>query len=564
MKKANVIILFVLTSLMCFSIDRVDLESKITDAIIYPEWAYVTRKADVTLPKGHVRLYVGNLPPWIDSNSIQVNIRNLKGGKIIGATTGSVYSAEITEKEVKELSDKIKELKEKIEDFNADINALMKERDYLYGLSQWSSEKAIDDKQSGTLNIETVKSMNDYIKKSISENYRNEIEIKRKSIVINQELNSYNRKWAEMQSKANIEHKEIAIDVETNGGSFDIEVSYLISGASWYPVYDVRIDNDNRNLDVEYFAMIQQTTGEDWKDVKFKLSTIKPYLVREKPELAPWYVNQGNLNNTNFSRSQNEDYKQGLLDIQKKQESFNKSYNLNAYENYSKNIMDIEEVVRQVEERGTTVEFIVEGNYSVKSDGIQVKTAINKFSLVAGKKFSAAPAISKSTYVSGSIKNTSNMPLLPGIISIYKNGNFIGKSKTGFISDKEKFDLFMGLEDRVKVSRNMDIKKSTTSFTGNNRRIRVGYTIEIQNFLSDDVSVEVSDQIPVSQNSAIKVKLTSNDPKADKIDKGILTWFVKLGSNEKRTVYFEFEMEYPSDYEIKNFDQIEKQLENMY
>jgi uncharacterized protein (TIGR02231 family) len=190
--------------------------------------------------------------------------------------------------------------------------------------------------------------------------------------------------------------------------------------------------------------------------------------------------------------------------------------------------------------------------------------AIDKFPLSAEKKFSAAPVISKSTYVSGLIKNTSDMPLLPGMISVYRNGNFIGKSKTGFISDKEKFDLFMGLEDRIKVTRNIDVKKSTTTVIGNNTKLKIGYSIEVQNFISESVVVDVSDQIPVSQNSSIKVRFNTNDPKPDKVEKGILTWKMTLAANEKKSVYFEFEIEYPTDYNINNFDELRKQLDNMY
>jgi uncharacterized protein (TIGR02231 family) len=558
-------ILVMMMTDICFSSNDIDLDSKITSAIVYPQWAYVTRTADVTLTKGLSRLYLKNLPPWIDSNSIQVNISNFEGNRIIGATTESVFSAEIEEQDIKDVRDKIKSLNEKLEDYDSDINTLLKEREYLNGLTVWGREYANDEKQNGKMNLEEIKAFNSYVKTSISENFKNEIGIKRKISEVNSELALYNKKWAESQSKVNIEHKQIMIDLETKGGTYRVNVSYLISGASWYPVYDVRIDRDNKNLDVEYYAMIQQTTGEDWQDAKFKLSTIKPYLVREKPELAPWYVNLGNINQTNFSRTENEDYKKDLNDIQEQQKTFfSKSKNRSGYENYSKNSVDIDEVVRQVEERGTTVEFMIEGTYSVKSDGNQIKMAVDKFSLNAEKKFSSAPAISKSTYVSGSIKNTSNKPILPGVISVYRNGNFIGKSKIGFISDKEKFDLFMGLEDRIKVTRDIDVKKSMTTITGNTSRMKIGYTIELQNFTSESVVIDVSDQIPVSQNSSIKVRMNTNDPKPDRIDKGVLTWKVSMAANEKKTIYFEFEMEYPTEANLNNFKELKKQIDNMY
>ena len=39
-----------------------------------------------------------------------------------------------------------------------------------------------------------------------------------------------------------------------------------------------------------------------------------------------------------------------------------------------------------------------------------------------------------------------------------------------------------------------------------------------------------------------------NFPKVDKNDKGILLWKVTLNPSEKKSLYFEFEVEYPKDY----------------
>ena len=40
--------------------------------------------------------------------------------------------------------------------------------------------------------------------------------------------------------------------------------SYLVHNAGWTPKYDLRVISANKTMQVSYFGMIQQNTGEDW------------------------------------------------------------------------------------------------------------------------------------------------------------------------------------------------------------------------------------------------------------------------------------------------------------
>lgn len=574
-------ILIFLIALFCcisliYTLENIDVDSKISHVIIYPEWAYVTRKADVTLKKGITKLTFKKLPTWIDPESIQVKVNPFNDFKIIGTAANTIYLNQISEKDALNIQKKIIELSDMVEDINSEMEALKSEKEYILGLKKWTINKNEKDKEGepGKISLKDIQDLNLYIKNTLNENLKKENELKRNIRAILPELEANKKKWSEMQSIATLEQKEITIEIESNAaGQVELFVSYLISGASWYPIYDSRSNIDSKTVELEYCAVIQQSTGEDWTEAQFRLSTIRPYLVREIPELNPWYVDNTNIGfdksniKNNFSRSKSGEYEANLKTIQEKQRDYNK-LNQNrdekqAYENYQRGNENFSDVIRQVEERGTTVEFNLKGTYTVKTDGKSVKMIIDKTNLEASKRYSAIPSISMNTYVTGTIKNDSTLPFLPGIVSVYKNGNFIGKSKINFVAEKEKFELFMGLEERIKISRTLDVKKSSSSILSSKRILRVGYIIEIQNFLNDSITIDVSDQIPVSQNNSIKIKLAAIDPKIDKNDKGVLTWKIEVNPSEKKSLYFEFEIEYPKDFELKNAVEIERYLENM-
>ncbi len=47
-------------------------------------------------------------------------------------------------------------------------------------------------------------------------------------------------------------------------GEIQLRVSYVVSNASWSPKYDLRVSSADRTMDVNYFGMVEQNTGEDW------------------------------------------------------------------------------------------------------------------------------------------------------------------------------------------------------------------------------------------------------------------------------------------------------------
>ena len=76
-------------------------------------------------------------------------------------------------------------------------------------------------------------------------------------------------------------------------------VSYVVSNASWSSAYDIRVFTKDKSmkvpslslsfpllstpglalsfpLQVQYYGLIKQQTGEDWKDARISLSTAQP------------------------------------------------------------------------------------------------------------------------------------------------------------------------------------------------------------------------------------------------------------------------------------------------
>ncbi len=93
---------------------------------------------------------------------------------------------------------------------------------------------------------------------------------------------------AQMGTAGRKQEHFVAVAVESQGaGEFELELTYSVRGASWQPLYDVRVAiNQNTQaanasdsegaLTLGYGAMLSQQTGEDWTDVALTLSTARP------------------------------------------------------------------------------------------------------------------------------------------------------------------------------------------------------------------------------------------------------------------------------------------------
>ncbi len=48
-------------------------------------------------------------------------------------------------------------------------------------------------------------------------------------------------------------------------------ISYVVSNAGWTPKYDLRVSSSERTMQVTYFGLVKQSTGEDWSVTVYRL-----------------------------------------------------------------------------------------------------------------------------------------------------------------------------------------------------------------------------------------------------------------------------------------------------
>ncbi|KAG5445596.1 Protein f37c4.5 [Clonorchis sinensis] len=74
-----------------------------------------------------------------------------------------------------------------------------------------------------------------------------------------------------------VSSKELHVLLESKSSeSPTLELSYSVERATWNPCYDIRLSSSSATLQITYYGLVSQTTGEDWEPDKLTLSTVHP------------------------------------------------------------------------------------------------------------------------------------------------------------------------------------------------------------------------------------------------------------------------------------------------
>ena len=167
-----------------------------------------------------------------------------------------------------------------------------------------------------------------------------------------------------------------------------LEVSYVVSNAGWKPLYDVRAVDTKSNVQLGYKANVFQSTGEEWKNVKLKLSTGNPTQNGVKPTLNPWYLNFYQplvfKNNSGFL---NNNAPQGM--------SFTMEDRAEQ-----KEVMVTSGSSVTVDQNQLSTDFNIATPYSIPSDGKKYLVDVQTFSLPAEYIYSAVPKLGQGCFSS--------------------------------------------------------------------------------------------------------------------------------------------------------------------
>lgn len=516
------------------------VNATVTAVTLYPGRAAVTRTASLNLQPGAYDLRFTNLPESVQPDTLQARTGNGGGGlKVLSVDFVQEAAVDVAvTPEVADIDKHIKRLEQALRAMSDQRAIIQSQQDFLDALTIRTTADASNAGGSAQLDLDAVKKQMDFIT-----NERKRLQSLSASLDVEQpnmqaEIAAARANRAAAAAKVNSTRTAVVSVVTPTPFTGDVGLTYLVAGADWSPAYNIRASAELNSVQVEYDAVLQQRTGEDWNDVRLTLSTAQPTVAANPPELAPWYVDiarpelERGMTNGRAGSVDAEAFRRSPADKAKAEIDIDGD---GFFEGVAADA--------QVAGAGPSVTFELPRAVTIKSNSDrQQRTRIASIDSASMFVHVATPLLGESTYLRGDLINRSPYQLLGGPASIFVGQDYVGPTVMRSVAPAGEYQLHFGIDQAVKVKRQL-VRKTTenTGLLSGGRRTISEYRLVIDNGTGHDITLELWDRIPVSRNEEIQIELTEPSVRlasdqhylTEQRPTGLLKWWLTIPASSR-------------------------------
>ena len=540
------------------------VSSQLTSATVYRDRAVVTRIAHVDLATGETQLSFEKLPAGLVEQSLQVSGRGTSSATILDVSARTTFVEATPDARIAALEDEIKGIEKKARALN-DRAAVLDQQRTLLGRIE-TTVTTPPGKDSTAVIRPTFDEWQKLL--TFADDNRSKLAAEQQTLDTQREditakLNALNAQLNQLRGQAGggRSFKTVIIRVSAaKAGSLDLSLAYAVPGASWIPSYDARLRGEERAVELTYFGIVRQNTGEDWKNIALTLSTARPSLGGGAPELNPWIVD---VYRPIPMQTMGGARKKEMAEGYSTRQQFNNMpasapAPMVAGEIMADELKEASLATATVDNSATSASFKIAATATILSDNTPQKVGIASAKLAAKLQYQSTPRAQETAFLSAYLNNTTDFPLLAGSMNTFLDDTFIAASSLKTVMPGEKFELALGADESIAIKRKLVNRfAEDTGLTNSGRRVTYEFLTTVTNNKKTSERVVFKDLLPISRNEKIVVKLIGPDPKdvgttekpkevsleAD----GKMVWRLDVKPGEKREISLKFSVDYPAD-----------------
>ena len=529
-------------------------KAKVEKATVYLNGAQLFSSHDVSLLQGVNEIIFEGVSPLLQAPSLQASGKG--SFTIMEVRFDAIYPEAIavakpSAKKVKSLQligDSITEITLQLDEIADKMSALQTEKNILLNNRLIKGDTTRD-----TLNL--FKDAMEYLRNRLSNLNTETYKLKREQNIKNQLLTALQERQNQLSALINqvdntgqpapqANHRVIVSVLAEQPCVGSVSINYFVAEAGWTPEYDLRADNNTNKLQLTHKARITQNTGIDWSNALLTLATGTPMQSTIKPNLAPAYLS--------FYNAYQQMEKKKALSKTPQSLSFNEATVCSVDKGNRYDLDDMKDAVASydwttVSENILNTEYDVKLRYNIPADGKQHLVAIQTKDLKTNYNLSSVPKLDASAYLLAKITGWEDLNLIPGNSRIYFDGTYIGESFIDHNTTNDTLELSMGRDRGIVVQRKKLKDKTKEKVLLEEKTISVTYEIMVKNTKSVTAELHIDDQIPLSSNPGIVVKLIDSSKAKYDVETGKLSWDINLKPKESRKISFTYEVKIPKD-----------------
>jgi uncharacterized protein (TIGR02231 family) len=504
--------------------------SSIQKIVAYPDRAMITRTANVKVKEGENIVKLSGITSALTDESVEVTA---KGARITDVKVEKTFLTKVNQEKTKVLEEKLEAINGRIKAHSDGVAVIQNTVEFLKRVNPFPQNQKIPSTE--------IEGYVRFVEKSMGGSLKEIANMEDKIRKLTEEKKMIEQELSHLRSLKE-ESKNIVVYLLSNrDSSLDLSCSYVVTGASWQPQYEVRADSRASRVELSAFAVLKQSTDEDWKSVNLEISTAKPSVHGAPPELSAWYV-----------------------DVYKPRPAILKSLEGARRKEALKEKAFMKEALEQeppplpaVQTEATAFSFVLPTRVDIPADNQPHKVLLASTTKEVKYNYYAVPKLSKSSFLKTDLRNPFSFPLLSGGMNLFVDGRFVsaGLLQKTILAD-ESMDLSLGIDEAIKVERKL-LKKYTETVGAFSKETKENYEylLEVANGKAREIMIEVKDSYPSSRNEKIKVDLKNpGKGEASIADDGIITWSPKLAPGEKRQFKIVFTVTYPRDLKVTGLE----------
>jgi len=534
------------------------------DAVtVFPSGAEVTRVAKVRIDKGEHTLVLTGLPANAVHSSIRVEGKSAGKLDIASVDTRRVTLQRADAGATNEARRKLEEEAEKLEDqkrlIEGQLQAADAQRALVNNLAQLPTRPAPPAGQAA--HAEDWAGVLGTIAAGMGDAQRITVETQVKIRDLDRRLEDVRAKLAAL---APISEQVTEVKVHVAAAApleADLTLRYQVPNASWTPLYDARLATGSKaaapRLELTRRASIQQATGESWDEVAIQLSTARPSASAAAPDLRPVTVDFEPERKPQpvaspapaIGRSRD------MMAAGAPPPAEAEMVEDGAVATRRMKLASAAEVKADIVQAPFQALFAVPGRLTVPATNEAKRVKLADDAIEPQLLARTVPKHDAKAYLYAKLSLPKGSPLLPGQVSLFRDGTFVGMGRLPLLSPGEDHELGFGADDRIRVKHaSADEKRGETGLISTSKTDTRNFKITVKNLHERQMPVTVLDQMPASNNQEIKVDLTSRpQPTKQNVEdrRGVLAWELKVEADQEVTIEHGYRVTWPAAKSIQ-------------
>ncbi len=189
-------------------------------------------------------------------------------------------------------------------------------------------------------------------------------------------------------------------------------------------------------------------------------------------------------------------------------------------------------------------EFEIAHPLTILSDSKPVSCQIAQYELPTTYAYKGVPKIDRDAFLVADATGWGDLHLVEGEASVFFDNSYVGKTILNPDQQSDTLHLSMGRDNGIHIERRLVKSNTARRLLGSSEVETMNWEISVRNARSEQVEINIYDQIPVSRNSDISVSpIELSGGQLDKAN-GRVVWTLRLAPGEVQKLRLDYQVKH--------------------